>query len=312
MSKSNTKTLAVLLLLIIGSSMSMKLAAQQDHHFSQYMFNRLVINPAYAGNQEALSITSMYRHQWTGFAGAPRSLTVSAHMPSKNLRNGFGISIFQDRTGPKSSEGFSLQYAYRIHLKNEATLSLGLQGECSMYGVDYARIRQRDQNDPILDNNSFRKFTPNAGTGVWYREKEFFAGVSVPRLIPSRLSVGDAVGDSRRKLHFFGMAGYLFRLSDHVKLMPSAMIKLVPQTPVSIDFNLSFLLKETVWVGATYRTDQTLVLMSQVFLNSWLRMGYSYDIHMSEVRAAQTGSHEFMLRADLNFVKNKLRSPRYF
>ncbi|MFN8397044.1 MAG: type IX secretion system membrane protein PorP/SprF [Bacteroidia bacterium] len=284
--------------------------AQQDAQYSQYAFNSLLINPAYAGSREALSMVGLYRNQWLGYEGAPVTTTFSIHAPTADLRHGFGLSLLNDRVGPSNMTSVAGSYAYRIPVSQKGWLAMGLQGELANYRVGYQNLVLDQQGDATLGTASYNRLLPNVGVGAWYNDQRLFAGVSMPRLIRSNLS--PAGGDSRRATHAFAMAGYVLPLGKAVRLRPSVMLKWASHAPVSMDFNLAALIQERVWVGASYRTDKSLVLMTQLQITQMLRLGYSYDHGLEQLRRAGSSAHELMLGLDLRRTKNKMVSPRYF
>lgn len=284
--------------------------AQQDAQYSQYAFNSLLINPAYAGSREAVSMVALHRNQWVGFEGAPVTSTFSVHAPTADLRHGFGLSGISDKVGPTNNTAVTGSYAYRIPVSAKGWLALGLQGELANYRIGYQDVILDQQGDATLGDASYNLLLPNVGTGVWYNDERAFAGISVPRLIPSNLS--PKAGDSRRVIHSYGLAGYVIPMGDGLRLRPSVMVKYAQHAPMSADFNLAALIQERVWVGASYRTDKSLALMSQVQLTQLLRLGYSYDLSLQQVRRPGSATHELMLGMDLRRVKNKMVSPRYF
>lgn len=281
---------------------------QQDPQYSQYMFNGLALNPAYAGSREMLSTTLLYRTQWLQMDGAPTTQTFSAHLPTTDLRHGFGLNLINDEIAVTRNMNAALSYAYRIPMNNDAVLSFGIQGVINQYSHNLDQVRLNNSNDNAFTGNTTSLLQPNAGAGVYWKAKKWYAGASVPYLIPSNLTGISA----QKSMHVLGTAGCIIGLGSSVKFKPSTMVKYVPGAPVSVDLNGSFLFKEVVWVGASYRVQDALVFMVEFWPTPYLRIGYAYDKTLSELKAYNTGSHEVMLGFDLNFAKKNIVSPRYF
>lgn len=285
--------------------------AQQEAQYSQYMFNQLFINPAYAGSRDQASMNLIGRNQWTGFPGAPKSGAFSLHSPSANMKNGFGMLLSTDGIGPISTTGLSVQYAYRIKLDASHTLSFGLQGGLDYYRTNFAGLRLENQSDPYFAQD-VRRLLPNAGAGAYFNGKAGYIGIAMPRLIKNRLgpvSSDSVMGQTR---HAFITGGLVLNLSPSVKFRPSTLVKLSTGGGPSVDINASFLFKEKLWLGASWRSEDAVVLMAEFWPTQQLRIGYAYDITTSALRQYSSGSHELSLGFDFAFKKGKVVSPRYF
>ena len=296
-------------LVLMGSAFG-----QQEIHFSQYMFNGLLINPAYAGSRQQASINLMARSQWVGFPGAPKSQTVSLHAPSRNMRHGYGFLLSNDAIGPVNNTGLSVQYAFRIPLDDEfeSSLSLGLQGGFDAYRTNFQSLRLDDQTDETLVNNDVNRVLPNAGFGMYYQRPRFFAGVGIPRLIRNHLTNDKSTSDARQWRHYFVNSGLLLDFSQNIKFRPSLLFKHVNGAGSSLDVNASVIFKDLFWIGASWRTEDAVVLMAEIWPTKQLRLGYAYDINTSGLQDFNRGSHEISLGFDFNFWKDGVISPRYF
>ncbi|MEY3443262.1 MAG: hypothetical protein RLZZ519_1543, partial [Bacteroidota bacterium] len=234
--------------------------AQQDPMYSQYMFNHQVLNPAYAGSWGYLTSTLIYRKQWVGMNGAPETQSFAMHLPSKNDRHGFGIGFVGDQIGVTRTTGFSAAYAYRIHLGENARLALGLQGSLDNYRANFGEVRTGstiDPNlnapDPAFSGNSVNLWLPNAGAGVYFHTKRFFAGASTPRLVLHDLNSNNTASIAHLSRHFFFTTGLVLgREESFLKFKPSILMKMSPAAPVQFDFNAHFLLGDRLWLGASY------------------------------------------------------------
>lgn len=303
------KKVFLFILLVAGATSY----AQQNALFSQYMFNKLVINPAYAGSREALTFDLLNRYQWVGIEGAPRTLTFSGHTPLRNPNMGLGFYVYSDVLGPSSDQGFMATYAYRIRMK-EGTLAFGLHAGFSHINIDWNKL---DMNDPavVLQGQGKTKYTPDASLGVFYSTNRLYAGVSSTQLIQNEygMTVKDGSSSYSRLLrHFYVMAGYAYPISESLVFRPSFLLKYVDNAPMQFEFDASFLLKNTIWLGAAYRSKEAIVLLTEFNIGHNLRLGYSYDIWFNDLMGYNKGSHEIHIGFDINLMKGRLLNPRYF
>ncbi|MEQ8582290.1 MAG: type IX secretion system membrane protein PorP/SprF [Marinoscillum sp.] len=286
--------------------------AQQRPMFTQYMFNGLVLNPAYAGSHESISATALSRIQWVGIDGAPVTHTFSIHSPIPDKNIALGAVFSCDRIGVTTQSTLNLSYAYRIQMRN-AMLSMGLQGGLTSSKVNYDEI---GANDPNLQYSG-SALLPNFGLGLYLYGKRYYAGISVPTALKnSWAGEGDANNadgfSSVEVPHFFGTFGFLVDLSPLVKLKPSVLVKSVGGAPVEFDFNANLILDDKLWIGVSYRSFDALSLLLDIQLSPQLKLGYAYDYTLSELSQVTTGSHEIMLNYRFVFSKSKIVTPRYF
>ncbi|MBC8111820.1 MAG: type IX secretion system membrane protein PorP/SprF [Verrucomicrobia bacterium] len=287
-------------------------SAQQDPMYSQYMFNTLAVNPAYAGSREVLSITALSRWQWSGIEGSPQTQTLSLDMPVMKKSFGVGLQLINDKLGVSKNTGFFVSYAYRLRLSNNALISIGLQGGVNFFRSDFLALELSD--DPSFSGNINRTL-PNAGVGFYYSQDKFYAGISVPHLIKNKLDDFIRQSESNRSIqyrHLFLMTGYVFSLSEEVKLKPSVLLKVVKGSPWQADVNTNVWLKDVLAVGLSYRTGNAMVGMLEWQASRNLRFGYAYDWTANRLRQYIGGSHEIMLRYEFGKEKDKIISPRYF
>jgi len=305
-------TLFALLALIFGS-----VAAQQDPMYSQYMFNQLVINPAYAGNKKFVSTSLLYRHQWAGFAGAPKTAVASIHGPWHGKKVGLGLTIMNDHIGVTNRFEIKGDYAYHIPLTEDLKLSLGLSAGLSHYYAKNDELIYWDENDAEFNGTTQSNLLPNFGAGAFLYTKKFYIGLSVPELLSydkSRvmsLEAGDAVVN-RQVRHYFATAGYVFVVNEDLAIRPSTLVKYSANTPVQADFNVNLLIKNVLWLGGSYRTNDAMVAIAEFQINKKLRIGYSYDFTMSEMNNYSNGTHEVMIGYDFGYDVMKMKTPRYF
>ena len=292
------------------------LFAQQDALFSQYMFNKLAVNPGYAGSRELLSADLIYRYQWVSIEGAPKTVSASIHSPLNNPHVALGFNLSNDQIGPLSNTSAMATFAYRI-IFSKSKLSFGIQGGIKNSDIIWNAFNVKDDNEPFMDmvNQLEKKIVPDANFGVYYYSERFFAGISSRQLLQNQsLIVKDTLGNTQfTKLltHFYGMTGAAIPLGENVVFRPSLLAKFVKNAPPQLDVNASFLFANTLWVGASYRTEKVVSFIAEINIAQNFRIGYSYDIWLNELKAYNKGSHEFRLSFDIN-VGKRLLSPRYF
>lgn len=313
---------SVLILLMIITSVSWCLG-QQEAMYTQYMFNGLAINPAYAGLHQTLEFTALARQQWTGLEGAPSTQTFTAHSPLNNKRIGLGLSVIHDKIGVTSQFGAYAAYSYRIQFHNKGVLSMGLQAGFTQYQEDLTQLQGsiRNPNDPNFSQDEVSKFMPNFGAGLYYYTKRYYLGLSAPHLVQNKLDnleISDSEAKQRR--HYFFNAGYVFDLSQSVKFKPNFLIKVVEGAPLAVDINLNFLFQEVVWAGISYRSFDSFNAILQVNVSEQLSIGYAYDFATTtDLKRLHSGSHELMLtyrlkapRRETLLPKFRRFAPRYF
>ncbi|MGF7215200.1 type IX secretion system PorP/SprF family membrane protein [Spirosoma lacussanchae] len=313
--------IALLLILGIGSS---QVRAQQDKMFSQYMFNMMALNPAYAGSRDVLSMSALYRNQWTGVQGAPQTATFTMDMPLNQERVGIGLQLYGDRYGVMEEAGAFASYAFRIKVGQRTTLALGLQGGASSYRANLTEVMTSPDGsiDPAFAQN-ISKVLPNFGTGIYLSNDRSYLSLSVPRLIKNKLSEYN-VGDLRsvQARHAFAAAGFVVGISPAVKMKPSVLVKYAEGAPLGFDGNINFWFADRIAIGASIRRNQfstwtdystdAVVGMLEVQLTDQFRFGYAYDRTMNGLRSVAPSSHEVMLRYEFGFGKNRILTPRYF
>ncbi|WP_274474144.1 PorP/SprF family type IX secretion system membrane protein [Mangrovimonas aestuarii] len=297
--------------LIFALLLASQLYAQQDPQYTQYMYNMNVINPAYAGSSEDLSIGLLYRSQWVGIDGAPETFTAAVSSPVGE-RVGLGLSVISDQIGPVRETNAYADFSYTLPLGNDLRLALGLKAGATFHDIGLEGLAAIDDNDPFLAND-INEVTPNVGAGAYfYKPNKFYVSLSMPNILNATHLDADGYNIGSETQHFFGAAGYVFTLSDNFKLKPHGMIKWAFDSPVSFDVNANLFMYDLVEIGAGYRLDDSFVGMVNFLINDSLRVGYAYDNIQSELNIAAPASHEVFITYDLNFSKRVSRSPRYF
>lgn len=289
-----------------------KSCAQQDPLYSQYMFNTLAFNPAYAGSADVFTAMALSRHQWVGFEGAPATQTFLAHTPLKNESLALGLSAINDRIGPSRQTAAFVDFAYRLKTGVDSRLAFGLKGGLNMYQADLASLSTVEVDPSNVNIQS--QLLPNFGFGLFWHAPRYYVGVSAPKLLENDFTEasGTAVQPATEARHYFLIGGYVMDLSKDIKFKPSFMFRSVEGAPLSLDLNANFLLRERIWFGAMYRLGNAFGLMGQYQINDQLRAGYAFDLTTTTIGAYNAGTHEVMLSYDFRFLKGRTISPRYF
>lgn len=297
--------------------LSANVLAQQNALFSQYMFNTLAINPAYAGSRNVVAATALYRNQWVGIDGAPKTGTFTVDAPFASERIGLGVQIISDKIGITSTTSGVLSAAYRIPLKN-GNLSFGMEGIVSGYHAGFSDVNL-DPAGPVGDPGfaeDIRKTLFNFGSGIYYSSERFYMGLSIKDFVANRLNNNDlSTSDditARQSAHGYLATGYVFPLGMDFNLKTSVLVKGVRGAPVQGDFNATLWIKNIFAIGGEYRTSADISILSEVRVTPQVRIGYAYDRSTTILRDYNSGSHEFMLRYEFSFDRASTLSPRYF
>lgn len=304
MKNSLLKKLALFLLSILAG---LSVFAQQEVMYTQYMFNGLAINPAYAGSHETISLSALVREQWKGIDGAPRTQTFGIHSPVRSQRMALGLLAIHDEIGVTEQAGVHLSYAYRIPVSDKGKLSFGLKSGISYFRANYTELGM----DDIAFSEDINEYHPTVGFGIYFQTEKFFAGLSSPQLLEKdMIPNAENMNVSR---HYFATLGYVIDLSPQLKLKPSTLVKSVPGAPVQFDINSNLLISDVIWVGLSWRSFESLDAILQLQVTNQLQIGYSWDFATSsDMRSVNSGSHEFMLHYRFSFNRSKVINPRYF
>jgi len=306
----NVTSMSTFLLMLLYSTTS---SAQFEPQFTQFMFNEMFINPAYAGSRECLSITGSYRNQWVGMEGAPKTQTFSLHSPIRKKRVALGFSMMNEEIGVSSDLSFFGSYAYRIPI-GKGSFSMAANG-----GLTHHQEKLPELNVGAFGDYVFmgvpRLTAPNAGFGTWFNTDEWYVGLSVPRMLQNRVdpSNGRSVNKINMQLwHYYLMGGYVFPLHEHLKLRTTCMLKAVSGAPVIADIGAHLRFYEHLWLGGSYRTADSWSAIFQLQVTQQLRIGYSYDYTLTELRNYNSGTHEVTLGFDFSLDKEKVVSMHNF
>lgn len=296
-------------------------SAQQDAQYTQYMFNTMSVNPAYAGSRGQLSIAALYRSQWVGLDGAPTSQTLNLHSPIRNSKLGYGISIVNDEIGDGTVQEtyFDGVISYTIDVSAEGKLSFGLKAGGNLLNLDFNQLRNFD-SEPVNSDNIENRFSPNFGLGLYYHSDKFYAGLSAPNLLQtehfdnSQRDANSVQFLSKERINFYFITGYVFDLNGNLKFKPALLTKVVGGAPLQVDFSANFMFNEKFTFGAAYRWDAAVSAMAGFQISDQFMLGLAYDRETTELGGTQfnDGSFEVFLRFELVKSFQRLVSPRFF
>lgn len=292
-----------------------QLKAQQDVMVSQYMFNGLLLNPAYAGSQKYITSTLMSRSQWVNLDGAPNTSVLAIDGPVKNKNVGLGMILMNDHIGATNQTDLYANYAYQIKMKS-GKLAFGIKAGVSRYLFNSNQLIYWDASDKVYQGGSKQTaWLPKFGLGIYYYSKNWYAGISIPTLLAYDRNYSFGIDINRSSMidrHYFATGGYVFTINENIKLKPSILLKFLPGAPFQADFNANLLYKDHFWIGTSFRTGDAMAVILQYQTNSRFRIGYSYDFTMSDLRRYSSGSHEVMIGYDFGKDITKFKSPRFF
>ncbi len=294
----------LLLLLVLSQTM---VVAQQRPHYTMYMANNFVLNPALAGIEPYIDLKLAARSQWTGINDAPKTLyaTINSPLSINNFRNnriGIGGKIFVDQTGPIMLSSAEVNAAYHLPLNEMYRLSFGVGAGMNYHRIDISKIQLRDPADPIYGVTDFARMDPVVSAGLWFYSTDLYVGIAAQNLLENNYSLSSSVpGEAQMGLrrHYFATAGYRFRFGEFY-LTPSTMLKFVHPAPVSYDINLKGQFSDVFWTGITWRHQDGVAAMAGFFISSSLNVAYSYDFINSDLRRHSLGSHEIILGININ------------
>lgn len=286
-------------------------AGQQAFFFSQYIQDGTAINPAYAGSQEALTLTAQYRHQWMQVEGAPVYQGFSAHAPIISQNIGLGLRFSNDKVAGLGRQMIIPSFAYRIRLSKGKFIAAGLQASLIRQQPEFENIQLRDPDDPAFASGP-AGISASAGTGLFYASENFYAGFSVPDLFPDLGgNFQQAVFQAAQRSYIFH-SGVVLPINPEVKLKPNVLVVMPEKGNLYMDVNLLALFREVLWLGGSYRTGRGIGAMAQVQLNPQLAVAYGYDLALKNESFAKGSSHELSLQYRFYFIKTGVKSPRYF
>ena len=290
--------------------------AQQLPQFTQYMYNTIAINPAYAGSRETLSVVGLHRSQWVGFTGGPITQTLTANTPLKNEKIGVGMSFMNDKLGYQNFSYLYGDFSYTIKTGDNTKLAFGLKAGFTQYSLSN-ELRGNEPDDPAIFGVEDR-WTPNIGLGFFWHNPKWYIGLSAPRVLNTDYNkLGNSSGiqyESLERISYYLTGGYVFTLSENTKLKPAFLVKATNGAPLSLDLTANFLFYEKFWIGGSYRINNytsALGGLADFQVSKQLRIGYAYEYPLSDINDYTGGSHEVIMMFEVFKVK-RIKSPRYF
>jgi len=305
------RIILILVVLIVGIEFS---NAQQLPQFTQYMYNTIAVNPAYAGSRDALSIVALNRNQWAGFDGGPETQTLSIHSPLRNEKLGLGLSLINDKAGFENFTYAYVDFSYTIQASDAVEVSFGLKGGMTYYKLAEELYNYTEVNQDSYFDERLNRWNANFGAGILVHSDKWYVGLSIPKIINHDMNNSTDYA-ALETVHYYALGGYVFDLSKSLKLKPSFMVKYTKGAPISNDFTANFLYNEKVWLGGSYRINgkqRAIGAIVDFQVSDQFRVGYTYEIPTGEIRPYTSGSHEILLMYEFKFMKAKQKSPRYF
>tara|TARA_A100000171_G_scaffold45868_1_gene50089 strand:+ start:358 stop:1350 length:993 start_codon:yes stop_codon:yes gene_type:complete len=312
-------------LLIFSAGM---LFAQKEPQYTQYMYNIGSFNPAYVGTVETPDITGLYRVQWSGIPGAPKTLRFGVNLPLANEKNGLGFNVVSDQLGPTTQTYIDLAYSFQVKLSDDTKLSFGVDAGGSLLDVDYTKGDFENPNEPLINNaDTFNKFYPTVGAGMFMYQENWYVGLSVPNFLTSGIYADEVANIVEDKMQFNFIGGYVFDFSEGLKFKPAFLMNYLKGLPLNLNLSTNFLINDIVTLGASYRLDNALSGLAGLQISNSLFLGYSYDYNTNGLGEYSQGSHEVILKfylgrsigkskkdskRDQKGMPKQIDSPRFF
>ncbi len=297
--------LVIFALMLMGS-----VYAQQDAQYTQYMYNTININPAYAGSRGVMSVFALHRSQWVGLDGAPTTNTASIHTPIENSKIGLGLSFVNDKIGVSVENDISADISYTIKTSESWKLSFGLKASANLLSINFSDlVLLPGENYPMDISN---RFTPNIGAGVYWHSEKSYIGLSIPHMLETKHYEDNTNSVASEKMHFYFITGHVFDLDESIKFKPALLTKVVNGAPLQVDISGNFMFNDKFVVGAAYRWDAACSFLAGFQINNSWYIGYGYDLETTKLANYNSGSHEIFLRYELFKNYDKVISPRFF
>ncbi len=282
------------IVLIVGFTTG--IFAQKEPQYTQYMYNIGSFNPAYVGTVETPDITGLYRAQWTGIPGAPRTIRFGVNLPLANEKNGLGFNVVSDQLGPTTQTYIDIAYSFQVNVSENTRLSFGIDGGGSLLNVDFNKGDFEVENDPILQNQQVNSFYPTIGAGVFLYEEYWYLGLSVPNFLTDGIYNDEVAGIVEDKQQFNLIGGYVFDLSESLKFKPAFLVNYLSGSPVNLNLSANFLINDVFTLGASYRLDNAVSGLAGFQISSGTFIGYAYDYNTNSLGEFAQGSHEVILK----------------
>ncbi len=285
---------------------------QQEPQYTQYMYNPTMVNPAYAGSKGFTSVYGLYRTQWVGLDGAPKTANISINKPIEASKLGYGISVLNDNIGVSDDTQISVDLAYTLFLQNDSRLAFGLKVSGNLLNVNYNRLNQYNPGEQILQNNITNLFSPNVGVGFYYYNKNSYLGASVPMLFDTEKYDDVNKAQVNQRYHLYLIGGKVFDLSYNLKFKPAFISKVVAGSPLQLDLSTNFMFNEKFVIGAGYRWSSSVSMLAGFQVSDKMFVGYGYDTETTKLSNYNSGSHELFLQFDLFRKQSRIETPRFF
>lgn len=285
--------------------------AQQDAQFTQYMYNTINVNPAYAGSRGAMSIFALHRTQWVGLDGAPTTNAVSINTPFNNSRLGLGVSLINDKIGPMQENTISTDLSYTIPTSETVKLSFGVKATVNLFDIDINKLTPAQGGDPSLQGFS-NKISPNIGAGIYLHSDKAYVGLSIPNFIESNRYNDNDVKVFKEKMSYYLIAGYVMDLNYNLKFKPALLTKMVQGAPLQVDVSGNFMFADKLTLGLAYRWSASVSAMAGFQVSEAMYIGYGYDLETTKLDNYNSGSHEIFLRYEIFKNNKKITTPRFF
>lgn len=307
-------------LILLVAVLPLMLQGQQEHQYTQFMYNKLSYNPAYAGIREVPTMTAVYRNQWFKLDGAPRSALISMHAPVFTQRVGVGGVLSHNSIGLHSDVQLAATYSYNIISADNFSLRLGVSGSLRILSLNFSKATPLTSYDPSLDDKRMNDAYANFGAGMYatFQERLYF-GFSVPRIVQNNigLNTDPTVTGAHESRHFYGTTGGIIPLGRDLNLLPAVLVKYVKHAPIDVDLTLNLEIKEKVTTGLAYRAGgdgqgESLDLLAFWQINPRIGVGAAYDLTLTNLRSNAGGSFELLFYADLVKRKKGMSNPRFF
>jgi type IX secretion system PorP/SprF family membrane protein len=294
--------------------MSVVSYAQQDAQYTQYMYNTIIVNPAYAGSRQSMSIFALHRTQWVGVEGAPVTNSISINTPISGSKVGLGLSIVNDKVGPSIENNIAVDFSYTIPASVRYKMSFGLKASANLLNIDFSKLTY--QPGDVIEENVDNQFSPNVGVGFYLHSDNSYIGISAPNLIETehydKAATSSESHIATEKINYYLIAGYVFELNPSIKFKPSFQTKYVQGAPLQVDVSANFMMNEKIVAGLAYRWSAAMsVMVGFQASDSWF-IGYGYDFDTTAIADYSSGSHEIFLRYELFNKYDKIISPRFF
>ena len=290
--------------------------AQQDPQYTMHMYNTQVVNPAYIGSIEAVNFGFLTRTQWVDFEGSPQtgSFTISSPVGRRN-KTALGLSIVSDVIGPTTEQSLTADYGYTFFNNYGSRITLGLKAGVSNLQVDYSLLNLANTNDNKFSENT-SLLSPQIGAGIYYNNDRFYAGFSIPNFLKTKhYEVNGSLfasAEAKERMHYFLIAGYVFDVSDAIKLKPAGMVKIVRGSPIQMDLSANIYFNEKITFGAAYRLDAAISAIAGFALSDRAFVGFAYDYQTTAIQKFSSGSYEMILRFTIPRKGERILTPRFF